>query len=95
MSDAPFSARRLTLRHNQSTVKLTVALCDDLPLRPTIVNVYVFIRILERVVIVRVDEPEPVREDGLNVAPATREGKPFVLRVTVPPEPSVEVTLTI
>lgn len=45
-------------------------------------------------VIERVEVPEPVTEVGLNV-PVTRDPNPLTLRLTVPANPFVPVTVTV
>ncbi len=68
--------------------------CVRLPLVPVIVSVRVPVGVLDRVEIVSVEEPEPVTDVGLNDA-LVREGKPLTLKVTVPPNPLMAVTVTV
>ena len=68
-----------------------------MPLVPVIVTVYVPAEVaLTFVVMVNVEEPEPVTEGGLNVAEAP--GTPLALRLTTsvnPPAPAVTVAVYI
>lgn len=61
---------------------------------PVIFSVNVPRGVLERVVIVSLEVPEPVTDVGLNVA-VVREGKPLTLKLTVPLKPLSAVTVTV
>ena len=65
-----------------------------MPLVPVIVSVRVPVDVLERVVIFKVDVPEPVTEVGVNVAVA-REGNPLTLKLTLLLKPLAAVTVTV
>jgi hypothetical protein len=76
------------------TVRLTVVVCDRLPLVPLIVSVNVPRGVLDFVETVIVELPEPVMEPGLNDAVA-RDGNPLTLRLTLPLNPLLGVTVTV
>jgi len=76
------------------TVRLTVVVCDRLPLVPWIVNVNVPRGVLDLVETVIVELPEPVMDAGLNDAVA-RDGKPLALRLTLPLNPLTDDTVTV
>jgi len=65
------------------TVRLTVAECERLPLAPVTVRLYVPAGVEDDVVMLSVDEPEPVTDAGLNV-PVAPVGSPLTPKVTVP-----------
>jgi hypothetical protein len=73
---------------------VAVVLWLRLPLVPVIVSEYVCSAVEEVVVMVRVDEPDPVIEAGEKVtfAPA---GAPLALRFTVPLKPLCGVTVIV
>ena len=81
-----------------ATGALTVSDTDvewvRLPLVPVIVSGNVPVGVVATVVTVMVDVPEPVTEDGLNVA-AAPVGNPPALNVTVPVKPPDGVTVTV
>ena len=68
------------------TTSVAVALCVRLPLVPVIVIVYVPVGVLEAVVTLSAEDPEPVTEVGLNV-PVAPVGSPVTLNVTAPLKP--------
>ena len=71
----------------------TGTLCFRMPLVPVMVKVEVPLGVVPRVVICRVEEPEPVTVDGLKV-PVTLLGKPLTPKVTCPLNPPEGVTVT-
>jgi hypothetical protein len=76
------------------TVSDTVVECVRLPLVPVIVSVLVPVGVLERVERVSVEVPEPVTDVGLNVA-LVREGRLLTLKLTLPLNPLIAVTVTV
>ena len=76
------------------TVRLTVVVCDRLPLVPWIVKLNVPRGVLDFVETVIVELPEPVMDAGLNVAVA-RDGKPLTPRLTLPLNPLLGVIVTV
>jgi hypothetical protein len=64
------------------------------PLEPLILTLKVPVVVDEVVLIVNVDVPCPVTEEGLKLA-LEREGKPRAERVTVPVNPLTAVTVTV
>ena len=76
------------------TFKETVVACVSEPLAPVIVSERDPTGVLEVVVTVRVDVPEPVNEVGLNAAVAP-VGNPLTLSPTVPPNPFNAPTFTV
>ena len=73
---------------------VTVVECESVPLAPAMVTVYVPAGVELEVVMLKVDEPEPVIEAGLNVALAPA-GSPLTLRPTVPAKQVVALTLVV
>lgn len=65
-----------------------------LSLVPLMVNVKVPRVVFGRVMMVRVEEPEPVTEGGSKLA-LVPLGSPVTPKVTVPPKPPVGVTVTV
>ena len=64
------------------TVSVTWSECERLPLVPVTVSVYVPAGVLDEVVTVSVELPEPVTEVGLKV-PLAPVGKPLTLNDTL------------
>ena len=75
-------------------INVTVALCCNDPLVPVMVSVLVLAGIVFVVVIVNVEEPEPLTEVGLKL-PLAPVGKPLTLHVTVPLKPLVAVAVAV
>ena len=65
-----------------------------LPLVPVIVSVYDFFLVVEVVVTVNVELPEPATDAGLNVAFAP-VGSPLMVNVSVPLNPAPAVVVTV
>ena len=76
------------------TVKTDVALCVRLPLMPVIVKVYEPTGVFAEVVMFRVEDPEPLTEDGLNV-PVAPVGNPLMLSETAPLKPPEAVMVDV
>src|SRR5581483_8994022 len=74
------------------TMSVTVVLWTRLPLVPVSVSVLVPAGVPVEVVMVTVDEPEPVTDVGLKAAVAP-EGRPPAVSVTLPPKPLRAVTV--
>jgi hypothetical protein len=72
------------------TTSVTVVACVVVPLVPVIVSVYVPASDELDVVMVRVEEPEPVTDVGLKL-PVAPDGKPVTPRLTVPLKPPMDV----
>lgn len=68
------------------TTSVTVEVCTRLPLVPVIVSVYDPVGVVAAVATVKVDDPEPVTEVGLN-APVALVGNPEMLKVTAELKP--------
>lgn len=73
---------------------VAIAFDTILPLVPLIVRVKVFFLVLEVVLTVSVDVPEPATEVGLNKAVAP-EGNPLIVKVSVPVNPAPAVVVTV
>jgi hypothetical protein len=73
------------------TTNVAVAAWVRLPLVPVTVNVYPPLGVVELVVTVMVEEPEPVIGLGLKLALAPL-GKPLALKATAPVKPPEGVT---
>ena len=65
-----------------------------LPLVPVIVSVYVVLVVLNLVVIVSVEDPDPVSDAGLKEEVA-RLGRPLTERLTVPVNPAPGISVTV
>jgi hypothetical protein len=76
------------------TTRVTLVVRVSAPLVPVIVSGYDPIGVVLAVVTVIVDEPLVVTEVGLNVADAPA-GRPLALKVTVPVNPPLGVTVTV
>lgn|SRR6266852_1305135 len=76
------------------TTRLTVAVCDKLPLTPVIVRVEVAAGVVLAVVMFKVEDPEPLTEAGVKLAVAPA-GNPLTLRFTAPLKPLSVPTLTV
>ena len=76
------------------TTSVTLAECDRPPLVPVRVSVKVPIVVAALVVMLSVEEPEPLIEAGAKPADAP-EGRPFALNDTVPVNPFSAATFTV
>ena len=76
------------------TVSVTAAECVRLPLVPVRVNVNVPRAVPFAVLTVRVEDPDPVTDEGAKLPVAWR-GNPLTLKVTVPVNPPDGVTVTV
>src|SRR5215471_546037 len=75
------------------TTKLTVAVCDKLPLAPLIVRVEVAAGVVLAVVTFKVEDPEPLTEAGMKLA-AAPAGNPLMVRFTALLNPLSALTFT-
>ena len=73
---------------------VAVAFDTILPLVPVIVRVVVLFRVLEVVLTVSVDDPEPVTDVGLKAAVAPL-GTPLMVKLTVPVNPAPAAVETV
>ena len=76
------------------TTNVTFAECERVPLTPVIVNGYVPATVEVLVVILSVEEPEPLNELGLNVA-VTPAGAPLTVSATLALKPLLGVTVAV
>ena len=74
------------------TASVAVEVWTRLPLVPLIVNVYVPVGVVDAVLTVSVEVPEPVTEVGLNV-PVAPVGNPLTVNATELLNPPVAVTV--
>ncbi len=76
------------------TTKVTVAVWVRLPLVPVIVKVELPVGVVAAVVMVMVDDPELVTDDGLKLT-VVPDGNPVALKLTVPLNPPDGVTVAV
>ncbi len=76
------------------TTKVTVAEWVRVPLVPVMVKVELPVGVVAAVVMVMVEEPEAVTDDGLKLAVAPA-GNPVALKLTVPLNPPEGVTVAV
>ena len=77
-----------------ATTRVAPTVCRVEPLVPVMVSAAVPVGVLPAVVMVRVEEPEPETEGGLN-RPLAPLGNPLTASVTVPLKPPTGVTMTV
>ena len=82
------------VKSGAATTKLTVVVCETVPLVPVMVRGYVPPGVVEEVVTVNVDDPVPLIDVGLKLADAP-DGNPLILRDITPVKPFKAVVDTV
>ena len=77
---------------NPVTASVTLVLCVELPLVAVIVSVYEPVAVVEDVAMLKLEEAEPVTDDGVKVGVAPA-GNPLTLRLVVLPAGAVTFTV--